>query len=280
VIGALEQQRQFVDHASHQLRNPLAALRLRIENIQLEASRNPAGDFGAPEQIQLALEESDRLTAILDGLLALASAERGRFRPEPCEVGSLVNARLDVLRPLAQRHGVTLVRSGQEAQEALAIPGTVEQAVDELVGNACKFAGDGATVTVHLAERDGLAELHVVDDGPGLEEGELEQASTRFWRSRAHQNVDGSGLGLAILSVLAEASGGDVTLQRAHPTGLDVRLRLPLVADAAGKEGSDAQRPDGDAHPRGRGGDADGSGGAPHGTPAGGRADGQTLVSR
>lgn len=254
VIGALERQRQFVDHASHQLRNPLAALRLRIENIPLLPSAQPvlpetfpsadgaasgdgtaAGEGAAAaadhhEQVRLALEETDRLTAILNGLLALARAEGGRPTPERCEIGALVDARLDAWRPLARRYGVSLIRSGERPLAVLAVPGMVDQALDELIGNACKFAGDGATVTVHLERRDGMAELHVIDDGPGLDPAEREQAVTRFWRSRTHQNVDGSGLGLAVLAVMAEASGGHIDLLAGQPSGLDVRLRLPFAA--------------------------------------------------
>lgn len=235
VIGALERQRQFVDHASHQLRNPLLALRLRIENVQAVAG----ADSDDAEELRLALEDADRLTAILDGLLALARAERGRARAEPCEIGALVDARLDAWLPLARRHGVTLARAGARHLQALAIPGMVDQAVDELVGNACKFAGRGATVTVSLTSADGMAELHVADDGPGLEPEERELALTRFWRGRAHQNVDGSGLGLAVLAVMAEASGGAIDLLPGRPHGLDVRLRLPLAptSPAAGEVG-------------------------------------------
>jgi signal transduction histidine kinase len=139
----------------------------------------------------------------------------------------------------------------------LAAADALEQAVDALVDNALKFGPSGGVVVVRLDEWDGHAEIHVVDQGPGLDERDRERALETFWRGPDRQNVPGSGLGLPIVTKLLAACGGDLTLLPAHPHGLDARLRLRSApggraagrATASATAGStppppDADRPD------------------------------------
>lgn len=227
VAAAMARQRSFVASASHQLRNPLTALRLRLENL---------GGGVAPgdrDEHRVALEEADRLAGILDGLLALAHAEQGTHGTEVVDAGAAVDARLAVWRPVAERRGVRLRRTGASGVPVRALPGAVDQALDAILDNALKFGAGGDEVTVHLAPRDDAVELHVVDRGPGLTAQERSHATERFWRGSAHQNVDGSGLGLSIASALAEASGGRLELLAAEPSGLDACLVLPAAGGQA-----------------------------------------------
>ncbi len=241
VTEALDRQRAFVAQASHQLRNPLTALRLRVEDLGMFIT-----DPGGRDEHRLALEEVDRLHRICDGLLALAQAERGRYRTEPEDAAATADARVAAWQPLAQQRDITLRRTGPASAPVRAVPTAVGQALDALIDNALKFAGPQATVVVSVRSEEHHVALHVIDDGPGLADAERRRATERFWRAADAQNIDGSGLGLPIAAVLVTASGGDLELLAAQPRGLDARLRFPAATDVASASppGSSAPRPD------------------------------------
>jgi signal transduction histidine kinase len=225
VSDVLDRQRAFVAQASHQMRNPLAALRLRVEEL--------AGFIAEPagrDEHRLALEETDRLRHILDGLLTLARAERGQQRCEQLDAAATADGRVAGWQPLAAREGITLRRTGAASAPVTAVPTAVGQALDALIDNALKFAGQGATVVVDVAVVGDVVDVHVVDDGPGVAEADRPRAGQRFWRAPHAQNIEGSGLGLPIATALVEASGGRLDLFPARPSGLDVRLRFPSPA--------------------------------------------------
>jgi signal transduction histidine kinase len=230
VADALERQRAFVSHASHQLRNPLTALRLRVEDLGADLTDPPV-----VEVHRLALEETERLGNVLDSLLALARAERGRYRLVEVDAGEVAWARVVAWQPVAAQRKVTLryVRPARPVR-ARAVATALDQALDALIDNAVKFSavdggpeGNGAMVTVRVAADDGGVAVHVTDTGPGLTAEHRELATDRFWRAPDAQNVDGSGLGLPIVAVLVEASGGRLDLLAAEPRGLHARLWLP-----------------------------------------------------
>jgi signal transduction histidine kinase len=224
VADSLERQRQFVSHASHQLRNPLTALRLRVEDL--------GADLDDPEVVELhrlALEETERLGQVLDSLLALARAERGRFSLVDVDAGEVAWARVLAWQPVAAKRGVVLryVRPPRPVP-VRAVANALDQALDALIDNAVKFSNsDDPAVTIRIAADDGGAAVHVIDTGPGLTEAQRELATERFWRAPDAQNVDGSGLGLPIVAVLVEASGGRLELLPAEPHGLHAKLWLP-----------------------------------------------------
>ncbi|GAB2855130.1 HAMP domain-containing sensor histidine kinase [Actinoallomurus bryophytorum] len=233
----LEQQKSFVSYAGHQLRNPLAALRLRVENLAPHLP--PAGE----RDLELAIDEAGRLGRILDGILALVRAEGGNYRICVVDCGRVARERVTAWRH--DSSGVRLRCRGATHAAAFAVQGGVGQILDALIDNATKFAGPDATVTVTVSRphrpADGLGEpvvgIDVVDDGPGLSEADLASATQRFWRGAEHQNVDGTGLGLAIAGALAEASGGVLLLGPARPRGLHARVVLPAAAGSPPEPG-------------------------------------------
>jgi signal transduction histidine kinase len=224
LADALARQRAFVAQAGHQLRNPLTALRLRVEELGAFIAE-PTG----LDEHRLALEETERLRRILDGLLALARAERGRYSFETVDAAATADERVAGWQPLATERGITLRRTGVSHARARAVTTAVGQALDALIDNALKFAGRHATVVVDVATEPDAIEISVTDDGPGLDEDDRGRATERFWRAAHVQNVDGSGLGLPIATVLVEASGGRLDLLAAQPTGLRARLRFPAA---------------------------------------------------
>ncbi|MFD8317255.1 sensor histidine kinase [Kitasatospora purpeofusca] len=225
VVLALDQQKAFVADASHQLRNPLAALLLRVEVLGLELPE------GHDEELGGVREEGVRLARVLDDLLGLATAEHARPEPEPTDLAALALARVDAWRPLAGQRGIELVWEGPALALGLADPIGFGSALDAVVDNALKFGPTGSRVRVLVAVRRQEVAVTVSDQGPGLTEEELARAGDRFWRSTRHQNVDGSGLGLSIARTLLQAAGGSLTFGTAVPHGLAVTLAVPRAAD-------------------------------------------------
>ncbi|GJF31859.1 two-component sensor histidine kinase [Kitasatospora sp. NE20-6] len=221
VVLAIDQQRAFVADASHQLRNPLAALLLRVELLGLDLPERHQGEVGAVR------EEGIRLARVLDDLLGLATAEHARPEPEPVDLTALVLARLDAWRPVAVRRGITLAWDGPPTAYGLADPIGFGSALDAVLDNALKFTPEGRRVAVDVVLHKREVGVAVTDSGPGLTEEEMARIGDRFWRSPRHQNVDGSGLGLSIARTLLLAGGGSLDFAPAEPGGLTVVLTVP-----------------------------------------------------
>lgn len=223
VIGTLAAQRAFVADASHQLRNPLTALRLRLGN--LSAHLPPE----AREHHVAALAEADRLDGMLGELLALARAESGTTEPVEVNVDQVVRQRVAGWQALAGRRNVSLVLAGEPGGKALVPPQGLERILDALLENAVKFTTDGTLVQIEVRRANGTVAVSVRDHGPGLRPEELPRATDRFWRSREHQNVEGTGLGLAIVAQTVAKVSGKVEVSTPEGGGLLVRIELPAV---------------------------------------------------
>ena len=218
------QQRALVADVSHQLRNPLTALQLRVD--ALETGLVP----GARADHRLAMAEIERLTAVLDDTLAMARAEEDRHDPVAVEVRECARGRLRMWSDAAEAGGTELQLTGEGSCWVLAPAGALDQVLDAVLHNALRFAPGGTVAVAVEPVDDGVVELRVVDDGPGLTAEECAAATRRFWRGADQQNVPGSGLGLAIARTLVERAGGTLTVVPAVPHGLCVAIRLPRLA--------------------------------------------------
>ena len=219
---SMTQQRALVADASHQLRNPLAALRLRVDALEGAVAPHSRLDH------RLAVEELERLTRVLDDTLALARAQDGDDDLAAVDVLACVRGRLQVWSGTAAHDDTVLLLEDEGSGWVLAPPGALPQVLDALLHNALRFAR-GGTVTVGVSTPGEVVEVVVRDDGPGLPPDQCELATRRFWRGPDQQNVPGSGLGLSIARTLVERCGGALTASPAAPTGLEVRVRLPRV---------------------------------------------------
>jgi signal transduction histidine kinase len=221
----LDSQRRFVADASHQLRTPLAVLRLQLENLEATAASELQSDLAS------ARAEVGRLSRIVESLLSLSRVDARRPELVTRDVAAVCAERLAIWGPVAGESDVELV-SRLEPGEVLVEPEALEQMLDNLLDNALGVAPAGSTLLVTSRIDADMAEISVLDEGPGLNDAALERAFDRFWRS-PEAEPGGSGLGLSIVQQLAERCGGSVHLTRREPTGLDVTIRLPLARSGA-----------------------------------------------
>ena len=225
VEDVLEQQRALVADASHQLRNPLAALLLRIDLLALELPEDN-------EEIASVRTEGKRLAQVVDDLLDLALAEHSTAIMRLTDIGELVAERVAAWGALAEEKGVELSEH-RAAVTAWTDPIALSSALDAVIDNALKFTPAGEPVTVTVDRSGPYAEVVVNDGGPGLSEEELARIGDRFWRSNRHQNIKGSGLGLSIAQALLTAASGSIAYERGDLGGLRITIRVPRSSPAS-----------------------------------------------
>jgi len=215
-------QRAFVADASHQLRSPLTALRLRLENVAAD------GDgAGAHENVDAMLSELDRLSRVVDGLLLLARSEGKRPERTTVDAAEVVAERCQAWAALAEEAGVGLEGSAGPGVAVRMVAGYLDQILDNLLANALEATPPGRAVRVHAELKGGVVEIHVVDEGRGMAAEDRRRAFDRFWRGSGSRAGSGSGLGLAIVRQLAGASGAEAELLEAPGGGVDAVVRVP-----------------------------------------------------
>jgi signal transduction histidine kinase len=218
----LSSQSAFVADASHQLRTPLASLRLRLENLQHDVA-----DPGQPG-LASALTEVERLSQLVDQLLALARADGAGLTPATTiDLSSVIDERAEFWAALADEQAVELIPGSSPSVLARAAQGRIEQVVDNLIENALEACDAGGTVTITCKSDGAWAELRIEDDGPGLTAHQRDRAFDRFWR--AQSSGEGSGLGLAIVDRLVALDAGTVELAASARGGVAAIVRLPIA---------------------------------------------------
>jgi signal transduction histidine kinase len=203
---------------SHQIRTPLAALRLRLDLLGYDADEAIAADLAGAQQ------EIARLSRLLNGLLAMARAENVTVVPALVAVHDVVADRAAAWQPAADEHGVALTMGCPEPVVVRACEGHLEQILDNLLANALDALDAGRTIRVAAMAARGMARVTVADDGQGMSAEQQRAAFRRFASGRA----GGTGLGLAIVDRLATANGGSAATSDTPGGGLTVTIELPL----------------------------------------------------
>lgn len=220
LIGA---QSRFVSEASHQLRSPLTALRLRLENLEEELDGTHAVEMAA------ARREVARLSRIVDGLLVIGRAEGETPPTAPVDVGRVIGDRCEAWSALAEERLVQLESRVElpPARKAALVPGDIDQILDNLMANAIDAMPEGGRLVVSAAgSAGGPWTIHVTDEGPGMSDEDRRRAFDRFWQGPG-ASAGRSGLGLAIVRQLAVRNGATVELRPADPHGIDATVVLP-----------------------------------------------------
>lgn len=218
----IDRQRAFVADASHQLRTPLTGLRLRLENLQATLKEADAAE------VDLAIEEINRLSKLVSELLQLARTDRHES-PTAQDLSTIVADRVDTWSAAADAAGIDLALSlDQPHLRVLAVPSAIEQILDNVLDNALGIAPAKSTVTISVVAGGTHHRLSISDQGPGLSDADKALALNRFWRGDIQR--PGTGLGLAIAEGLARSSGGSLTLVDSPSGGLQVDVLFPAAS--------------------------------------------------
>jgi signal transduction histidine kinase len=223
----LGRQQAFVADASHQLRTPLAALRLRIEEAEAAGVSPEAADDLAAGQ-----REIDRIAQLVDELLVLSNAGEPDASAEPIDLAVATASAHRRWEPLARERRRSIVLADPQTPAIVLVArADVDRALDALVENALRYAPAGSTVELRAVGET----IEVLDEGPGMADDETEVVFERFHRGAAGRRTPGgSGLGLTIARTLARRWEGDVSIANRVGAGSGARavLQLPRLTGA------------------------------------------------
>jgi signal transduction histidine kinase len=240
-----ELQSNFVSAVSHELRAPIASIRLMSEELEDSDGQDPAR---GRDYHHLIHQECRRLSRLIENVLDFARHDQGRqhYSFEPAEVQPLVEATVKLMRPCAAERRVTLTATFQGQSRPVKLDGrALQQALVNLIDNAIKHSPPNAGVTIGVefgpacprqpsngALAPATLRLWVEDAGEGIPPEEHQRIFDRFYRcgSELRRATQGVGLGLAIVKHVTEAHGGKVTVRSALGQGSRFTLELPFVA--------------------------------------------------
>jgi heavy metal sensor kinase len=221
---------RFSADASHEIRTPLAIIRGELENAF--QSRDVSTEL--KQTIGSALEETERLSRIVEQLLEMSRLEAGETLIERSrfDLVELTKMTVDQMRPLAEEKKLKLSVDAAKPVDIEADRIRLQQIVVNLVDNAIKYTGTEGSISVSVFPVDGMAVLEVADTGIGIPKEALSQVFDRFYRvdkARSRQ-LGGTGLGLAIVKSICAAYGGNVTVKSAQGKGAIFRVELPSAS--------------------------------------------------
>jgi len=220
---------RFSADASHELRTPLTIMRGELEAILKQDNL----DEEETQQIATILEEAERLTQIVEGLLAISRLEAGetQLNKEPVDLSKLVTSTAEQMAPLADDKSLTL--------EIEAIPDVMvdanevrlKQVIVNLLDNAIKYTPEGGKISVQVRVDESEAIFEIIDNGIGISPEALPNIFKRFYRSEQVQarKSRGTGLGLSMVHTILEAHAGSVSVESHENKGSTFRVSLPRL---------------------------------------------------
>ncbi len=232
----------FVANVSHELKTPLALIRLFSETLEL--GRAPSEEKKR-HYYRVINKESHRLGQLINNILDFSRIEAGRrqYRPQPCDLRKVVRDVVEAYRFQIEQQGFQLeVEIDESVPTVRADEEAIGQALINLVNNAIKYSADDKHLTISLRSVGDSVELSVADQGIGIEGAEHAKVFEKFYRAEGSliHDTKGSGLGLALVQHIAEAHGGTVQLDSAPGRGSKFTISLP-VADAGASNSTGAR---------------------------------------
>jgi len=225
-------RREFVASASHELRTPVATIRLAVDALQGGAAQDPEGISSFLAMIQ---RNAERLQQLIDDMMELSRIECREFRLsiEPTPLWPLVDSLLRFFGDAANHRNIRLMADiPEDTPLVLADRRALEKVLSNLLDNATKYCTPGATVIVRAHGEGPSVVITVEDTGPGIEAHHLPRIFERFYRvdKGRSRELGGTGLGLAIVKHLSEAMHGAVSVESAPGVGSTFRVSLPAAA--------------------------------------------------
>ena len=226
IRGLLERQKSFSADASHQLRTPLTALRLRLEQAAMSAESSPQT---TRTHLEEALSETDRLSHLIDQLLQLSRAEGATLQKTDIDITQFMKERFDEWSYLASERGIEVKQDIESDLVAHTSQVAIREIIDNYVDNAFEATNTSGSIWFIATRMPHEIELIIRDNGKGIPDDQRVNAFERFWRGSEDANRrTGSGLGLAIVAQLSQAAGMNVELRKSPTGGVDAVLRIPI----------------------------------------------------
>lgn len=228
---SFEQLRRFTSDASHELRTPLASIR----SVGEVALRKNGSREECRDAIGSMLEEVNRLTALVDGLLTISRADTGRIQLHPTVFPAMALAReaAGLFEVLVEEKGLQIAIEGDEGLSLAGDRMFLRQALVNVIHNAVKYTPPGGSISVSVHDQaPGSIQVEVADTGPGIAPEHSARVFDRFYRvdeSRSRE-AGGAGLGLSIAQWAVRAHGGDIRLLPTSGKGCAFQISLPASA--------------------------------------------------
>lgn len=223
---AIKSQQQFVSDAAHELRTPLAAMRLQIENLMHSCTGNETQKLG--DELMAGVK---RATHMVNQLLKMARFEvKRQSAPHALDLTDLVASCIGNLIPVAEAKGIDLGMDHAEAARVLSDADDLAIVFNNLIDNAIRYTPQGGRIDVSLIRSGDYAVVEIVDDGPGIPDALLGRVFDRFFRASSPE-TEGSGIGLAIVKAILERESAAIALynRRDGNSGLVARVSLPMM---------------------------------------------------
>jgi heavy metal sensor kinase len=231
---AIQNSKRFVADASHELRTPLTVLRGELENL----SQSGRFDAASRDTLGSMLEEVERLTKIVEGLVALSRLDAGEAQAEwvRFDLTELATTTADQMNLLAEDKGITVECGSKQSVFVQGDRARLKQVVVNLLDNAIKYTSGGGAIQLNVTRQNGHAILDVADSGIGIPADAVPHVFERFFRVDKSRSRDegGAGLGLSIVKSICTAHGAEVQVESAPGKGSHFRVKLPIAREPEG----------------------------------------------
>ena len=221
-------RREFVSNVSHELRNPLAAVKAMVETLEGGALDDSSVSWDFLKRIDL---EVDHMNRMVEELLELTRLESGQLELElqSVDIGALISSMIDSFDQQAFNKGVAIKsKIAGEIPQCLVDPRKIRQVLQNLIDNALKFTDEG-DITVSAERSEFFLSVSVADSGIGIPSDDVPHIFERFYKVDRSRRSSGIGLGLAIVKHIVQAHGGAIHVESAEDNGSRFVFTLPLA---------------------------------------------------
>jgi heavy metal sensor kinase len=226
---AFQHINRFSADASHELRTPLTILQLELEGI----AQNQRRDAALGDQVGSALEETHRMSRIVESLLAISRLDAGEVKMDKTrlDLGALAASTADEMRLLAEEKSIRIRTHMAISVHVQGDRTRLQQVIVNLIDNAIKYTQEGGVIDVSVSREGNAAVFEVSDNGPGIPADALPHVFERFYRAdKARSRANGgAGLGLSIVKAICAAHNADVKVSSGEGRGSCFHVELPIL---------------------------------------------------
>jgi signal transduction histidine kinase len=232
-LDLAEIRSQFAASVSHELKTPLTSIRMFAETVRLGRLKDEAA---RGEYLDTIINESERLSRLLNNVLDISKIEQGRmmYHPRPQALAPILRTAARTMDYPLRQQGFSLeVEIDEDLTDVRVDADALEQALLNLIGNAIKYSGTAREIGLKLVREGSWAVIRVIDHGVGIPPGDRQRIFEKFYRVPSPENshVPGTGLGLALVAHFAQDHGGRIEVDGAPVRGSTFSLFLPLEVE-------------------------------------------------